>query len=171
MTIDQAALGGAVKAVIAAAHTGDLAGLYRAVMPPAGTETPPAEATAWFGSLIIHLALTAASDSKLEQGCSREAVSAWVEETEGPLPTPARLRATDPGGIDHVEAMTAAAGYSQCREYAVDLIGLGLTDPDEEPDERVVDAHCAVTNDKDARITVMAMLGRLAAAPDGHGRR
>nr|BFD95941.1 hypothetical protein KitaXyl93_73010 [Kitasatospora sp. Xyl93] len=174
MTIDQSALGSAVKAVVAAARAEDAAALYRAVMPPAGTDTPPAEVTAWFGSLVIHLALTAASASKLERGCPREAVSAWVEQVEGPLPTPARLRAADPDGIDHVEAMSAAAGYSRCREYAVDLIGVGLIEPDEDPDERAVDAHCAVTNDKDARITVMAMLGRLAANPadpGGRGRR
>ncbi|MFE4514461.1 hypothetical protein ACFRMQ_09780 [Kitasatospora sp. NPDC056783] len=169
VTIDQAALGSAVKAVAVAAHTDDLAGLYQAVMPPAGTDTPPAEAAAWFGTLLIHLALTAAADSGLERGCSRETVSEWIDEVLGPPPTPARLRAEDPGRIDHVEATRAAADYSRCREYAVDLIGVGLTDPDEAPAERAVDAHCTVTNDKDVRITVMAMLGRLAAAPGGQG--
>ncbi|MFF3001913.1 hypothetical protein ACFVTF_03785 [Kitasatospora sp. NPDC057940] len=169
MTIDQAALGSAVKAVAAAAHADDLAALYRAVMPPAGTDTPPAEAARWFGTLLIHLALTAASASRLEQGCPRETVSEWIGETLGPMPTPALLRAADPDRIDHVEAVRAAADYSQCREYAVDLVRVGLTDPDEDPDERGVSAHCAVTNDKDARITVMAMLGRLAADPGERG--
>ncbi|MFE6052563.1 hypothetical protein ACFQ6N_17555 [Kitasatospora sp. NPDC056446] len=165
MTIDQAALGSAVKAVVDAACADDAAMLYQAVMPPAGTDTPPAEATTWFGSLLIHLALTAASASRLERGCSREAVSGWISEVLGPLPTPALLRAEDPGRIDHVEAVRAVADYSWCRESAVNLIRLGLAQPDEEPDRRGVDAHCAVTNDKDARITVMAMLGRLAAEP------
>ncbi|MFD0402844.1 hypothetical protein ACFV84_13970 [Kitasatospora sp. NPDC059811] len=169
MTIDQAALGSAVKAVAAAAHTDDPAALYRAVMPPTGTDTPPAEAANWFGTLLIHLALTAASTSRLEQGCPRETVSEWIEEALGPLPTPALLRAADPGHIDHVEAVRAAEDYSQCREYAVDLIRIGLTDPNEAPDARGVDAHCTVTNDKDARITVMAMLGRLAADPGERG--
>ncbi|MFH9354541.1 hypothetical protein [Kitasatospora sp. NPDC017646] len=169
MTIDQAALGNAVKAVVAAAHVDDPAALYRAVMPPAGTGTPPTEAAAWFGSLVIHLALTAAASSELERGCSRGAVSEWVEEVLGPVPTPARLRAEDPGRIDHVEAVSAAADYLRCREYAVDLIGVGLVEPDVAPDERAVDAHCAVTNDKDARITVMSMLGRLATDPGGRG--
>ncbi|MER7585527.1 hypothetical protein [Kitasatospora sp. NPDC097691] len=169
MTIDQAALGRAVKAVVAAAHADDPAALYRAVMPPAGTDTPPAEATAWFGTLLIHLALTAAAASELEPGCPREAVSEWIGEVLGPLPTPALLRAADPGRIDHVEAVSAAADHSRYHEYTVDLIRVGLTDPDQAPDERGVDAHCAVTNDKKARITVMAMLGRLAAVPDGRG--
>ncbi|MEV7603542.1 hypothetical protein AB0O91_39855 [Kitasatospora sp. NPDC089797] len=169
MTIDQAALGSAVKAVAAAAHADDVAGLYRAVMPPAGTDTPPAEVAAWFGSLLIHLALTAAASSGLARGCPRETVSEWIGEVLGPPPTPALLRAADPGRIDHVEAVSAAAGYSRCREYAVDLVRVGLTDPEEDPDARGVDAHCTVTNDKDLRITVMAMLGRLAAPPDGRG--
>ncbi|MFJ6775057.1 hypothetical protein ACIQOV_29540 [Kitasatospora sp. NPDC091257] len=167
MTIDQAALGSAVKAVVVAAHADDQAALYRAVMPPAGTDTPPAEVTAWFGTLLIHLALAAAITSKLERGCPREAVSGWIGEVLGPPPTPALLRAADPGRIDHVEAVSAAADYSQCHEYAVDLIRLGLAEPDEAPDERGVDAHCAVTNDSRTRITVIAMLGRLAAVPGG----
>lgn len=169
VTIDQAALGSAVKAVAAAAHADDPAALYRAVMPPAGTDTPPAEAANWFGSLLIHLALAAASASRLERGCPRETVAGWIGEVLGPLPTPALLRAADPGRIDHVEAVRAVADYSRCREYAVDLVRVGLTEPDEAPDERGVDAHCAVTNDKDARITVMAMLGRLASVPGGRG--
>ncbi|MBD0694653.1 hypothetical protein [Streptomyces sp. CBMA123] len=169
MTTDQAALGSAVKAVVAAAGADDLAALYQAVMPPAGGDTPPAEAARWFGSLLVHLALTAASASELERGCPREAVSEWIGEVLGPVPTPALLRAEDPGRIDHVEAVSAAEGYSRCQEYAVDLIRLGLADPDEAPDERGVDAHCAVTNDKKLRITVMAMLGRLAAGPGGRG--
>ncbi|MEU1286904.1 hypothetical protein [Kitasatospora sp. NPDC005856] len=163
MTIDQAALGSAVEAVVAAARDDDPAALYRAVMPPAGGDTPPGEAARWFGSLLVHLALTAATASKLERGCSREAVSGWIGEVLGPPPTPALLRAEDPGRIDHVEAVDAAAGHSRCREYAVDLIRLGLAEPDAAPDERGVDAHCTVTNDKKARIIVMAMLGRLAA--------
>ncbi|MEE1782958.1 hypothetical protein PUR71_08520 [Streptomyces sp. SP17BM10] len=169
MTIDKAALGSAVRAVAAAAHADDVAALYRAVMPPAGTDTPPAEAAAWFGSLVIHLALTAATASDLERGCSREAVSEWIGEVLGPVPTPALLRAEDPGRIDHVEAVSAAADCSRLREHAVDLIRVGLIEPDEDPDQRAVDAHCAVTNDKHARIVVMAMLGRLAADPGGRG--
>ncbi|MGW3230385.1 hypothetical protein [Kitasatospora sp. NPDC001095] len=169
MTIDQAALGSAVKAVAAAARDDDVAALYQAVMPPTGVDTPPGEAAQWFGLLLVHLALTAANASKLEQGCSREAVSAWIGEALGPAPTPARLRAGDPVRIDHVEAVSAAADYSRCHEYAVDLVRLGLTDPDAAPDERGVDAHCAVTNDKKTRIIVMAMLGRLAADAGGRG--
>ncbi|GAB7184496.1 hypothetical protein ATKI12_4327 [Kitasatospora sp. Ki12] len=169
MTIDQAALGRAVKAVSAAAHADDAAALYRAVMPPAGTDTPPAEAATWFGTLLIHLALTAAASSELEPGCPRDAVSEWIGQELGPPPTPALLRAADPDRIDHVEAVSAAADHSRYHEYAVDLIRLGLAEPDEAPDERGVDAHCTVTNDKDARIVVMAMLGRLAAAPGGRG--
>ncbi|MBD0675159.1 hypothetical protein [Streptomyces sp. CBMA156] len=169
MTIDKPALGNAVKAVIAAAHADDPAALYQAVMPPGGTETPPAEATTWFGTLLIRLALVAAASSDLDRGCPREAVSGWVGEVLGPPPTPALLRAADPGRIDHVEAANAAADYSRSREYAVDLIRVGLTEPDQEPDERGVEAHCAVTNDKNVRIIVMALLGRLATAPDGQG--
>ncbi|MFJ3219538.1 hypothetical protein ACIPLC_26895 [Kitasatospora sp. NPDC086801] len=169
MTIDQAALGSAVKAVVAAAHADDPAALYRAVMPPAGTDTPPAEVTTWFGSLLIHLALTAATASRLERGCPREAVSGWIGEVLGPLPTPALLRAADPDRIDHVEAVSSAADYSRCHEYTVDLIRVGLTEPDQAPDERGIEAHCAVTNDKKARITVIAMLGRLAVVADGRG--
>ncbi|MEU4116762.1 hypothetical protein AB0F71_19990 [Kitasatospora sp. NPDC028055] len=165
MSTDEAALGSAVKAVIAAASTDDLAGLYRAVMPPDGGDTPPAEVARWFGLLLVHLALTAASASELERGSSRETVSEWLEEVLGPVPTPALLRAGDPTRIDHVEAVSATESYAQCREYAVDLIRLGLVDPKEEPDERGVDAHCAVTNDKQMRIMVMAMLGRLGAGP------
>ncbi|MER7755230.1 hypothetical protein [Kitasatospora sp. NPDC097643] len=166
MTIDRATLNGAVKAVVAAAHADDSAELYRAVMPPAGTATPPAEAATWFGSLLIHLVLAAATASKLERGCSREAVSGWVGEVLGPLPTLALLRGADPGGIDHVEAVSAAAHYSRFHEYTVDLIcWVGLADPDQAPDARGVDAHCTVTNDKAARITVLGMLGRLAAGP------
>ncbi|MFE4973334.1 hypothetical protein ACFRAR_14615 [Kitasatospora sp. NPDC056651] len=167
VTIDKAALGNAVKAVAAAAHADDAAALYQAVMPPAGTKTPPAEAAAWFGTLLIHLALTAATDSRLARGTSREAVSGWIGEQLGPPPTPARLRAEDPGRIDHLQAVSLAESYSQCREYATDLIGIGLADPDEAPAERAINAHCTVTNDKDTRITVMAMLGRLAADPRG----
>ncbi|MEU8513562.1 hypothetical protein AB0C76_18520 [Kitasatospora sp. NPDC048722] len=169
MTIDQAALGSAVKAVVAAAHADDSAALYRAVMPPTGTDAPPAEVAAWFGSLVLHLALTAATASDLERGCSREAVSGWIGEVLGPLPSPALLRAADPARIDHVDAVSAAAACSRLREYAVDLIRVGLIEPDEDPDQRAVDAHCAVTNDKDARIIVMAMLGRLAPGPGGRG--
>ncbi|MEU9048445.1 MULTISPECIES: hypothetical protein [unclassified Kitasatospora] len=169
MTIDQAALGRAVRAVAAAAHADDVAALYRAVMPPTGTDTPPAEAATWFGTLLIHLALTAATASKLEPGCHRDAVSEWIGRELGPPPTPALLRAADPGRIDHVEAVSAAADYSRYHEYAVDLVRVGLTDPDQEPDERGVDAHCAVTNDQDARITVMAMLGRLIPVPGDRG--
>lgn len=138
-------------------------------MPPAGSATPPADAAIWFGSLVIHLALTAAAASRLEQGCFREAVSGWVGKALGPLPTPALLRAEDPGRIDHVEALSAAADYLQCREYAVDLIRVGLAEPDQAPEERGVDAHCAVTNDKKVRITVISMLGRLAAVSAGRG--
>ncbi|MFI2608935.1 hypothetical protein [Kitasatospora sp. NPDC018619] len=167
MTIDQAALGSAMKAVVAAAHADDEAALYQAVMPPAGTDTPPAEVTAWFGTLLVHLALTVAMTSELERGCPREAVSEWIEEVLGPRPTPALLRAADPGRIDHVEAVNAAAEYARCHEYTVDLVRLGLTDPDEAPDERGVEAHCAATNDSRTRITVIAMLGRLSAAPGG----
>ncbi|MFG2913191.1 hypothetical protein ACGF0D_09910 [Kitasatospora sp. NPDC048298] len=169
MTIDQAALGSAVKAVVAAARDDDVAALYQAVMPPTGVDTPPDEVAQWFGLLLVHLALTAANASKLGQGCSREAVSVWIGETLGPVPTPALFRAEDPVRIDHVEAVSAAADYSRCHEYAVDLVRLGLTDPDAAPDERGVDAHCAVTNDKKTRIIVMAMLGRLAADSDGRG--
>ncbi|MFD5464976.1 hypothetical protein ACFWIQ_19425 [Kitasatospora sp. NPDC127059] len=169
MTIDQAALGNAVKTVAAAAHADDPAALYRAVMPPAGTDTPPAEAAAWFGTLLIRLALAAAASSGLERGCPRETVSGWIKEVLGPPPSPALLRAADPGRIDHVEAVSAAADYSRCHEYAVDLIRLGLAEPDEAPDERGVDAHCAVTNDKRTRITVMAMLGRLIGVPGERG--
>ncbi|MGW7448399.1 hypothetical protein [Kitasatospora sp. NPDC054795] len=167
MAIDQAALGSAVKAVVAAVHADDQAALYRAVMPPTGTDTPPAEVTAWFGTLLIHLALTAATTSKLERGCSREAVAGWIAEVLGPPPTPALLRAADPGRIDHVEAVGAAADYSRCHEYTVDLVRLGLADPDQAPDERGVDAHCSATNDSRTRITVIAMLGRLATVPGG----
>ncbi|MFJ9690803.1 hypothetical protein [Kitasatospora sp. NPDC101183] len=165
MTIDKVALKSAVKAVAAAAHADDPAAMYQAVMPPAGGETPPAEVTAWFGTLLIQLALTAASDSPLEQGCCREAVSEWIGQVLGPPPTPALLRAQDPGRIDHVAAVSTAEAYSQYREYAVDLVRIGLTDPNEAPDPRGVSAHCTVTNEKTTRITVMAMLGRLAAAP------
>ncbi|MFE4356766.1 hypothetical protein DR950_00345 [Kitasatospora xanthocidica] len=167
MTIDRAALDSAMKAVVAAAHADDPAALYQAVMPPAGTDTPPAEVTAWFGTLLIHLALSAATTSKLERGCPREAVSGWIGETLGPPPTPALLRAADPGRIDHAEAVSAAADYSRCHEYTVDLIRLGLAEPNEAPDERGVDAHCAATNDSRTRITVIAMLGRLAPVPGG----
>ncbi|MFF7994748.1 hypothetical protein ACFZDG_33875 [Kitasatospora xanthocidica] len=169
MTIDQAALGRAVRAVAAAAHADDPAALYRAVMPPAGTDTPPAEAATWFGTLLIHLALTAAATSKLEPGCPREAVTEWIGQELGPPPSPALLRAADPDRIDHVEAVSAAADHSRYHEYTVDLVRVGLTDPDQAPDERGVDAHCAVTNDKDARITVMAMLGRLIPVPGDRG--
>ncbi|MFE0458567.1 hypothetical protein ACFW1A_04800 [Kitasatospora sp. NPDC058965] len=169
MTINRAALDSAVKAVVAAAHTDDPGALYQAVMPPAGTSTPPAEAANWFGSLLIHLALTVADASMLEEGCPREAVSGWITEVLGPPPNPALLRAADPGRIDHNEAVRAAADHTRYHEYAVDLIRIGLTAPDQEPDERGVDAHCAVTNDKTARITVIAMLGRLAADPGGRG--
>ncbi|MFE7588804.1 hypothetical protein ACFU6K_05345 [Kitasatospora sp. NPDC057512] len=167
MTIDKAALDSAMKAVVAAAHADDQAGLYQAVMPPAGTDTPPAEVTAWFGTLLIHLALSAALTSELERGCPREAVSGWIGEVLGPPPTPALLRAADPGRIDHAAAVSAAADYSRCHEYAVDLVRLGLAEPNEAPDERGVDAHCAATNDSRTRITVIAMLGRLAPVPDG----
>ncbi|WP_031064471.1 hypothetical protein [Streptomyces sp. NRRL WC-3742] len=169
MTIDQAALGSAVKAVIAAAGGDDTEAMYEAVMPPAGVDTPPAEAANWFGLLLIHLALTAARASHLEQGCSREAVAGWIGDVLGPLPTPALLRGEDPGRIDHVEAVKAVEAYARCRDYAVDLVRIGLTDPEEEPDPRGVDAHCAVTNDKRTRITVMALLGRLAADPAARG--
>ncbi|MFJ4185344.1 hypothetical protein [Kitasatospora sp. NPDC089509] len=169
MTTDKTALANAVKAIAAAAHADDLAGLYRAVMPPTGTDTPPAEVTAWFGTLLVHLALTASAASKLEQGSSRETVSQWIGQTLGPAPTPALLRAQDPGRIDHTEAVNAAANYTRYHEYTVDLVRIGLTDPNQDPDARGVDAHCAVTNDKDARITVMAMLGRLADDPGRQG--
>ncbi len=132
-------------------------------MPPAGTSTPPTEAATWFATLLIRLALTAATASNLEQGSSRETTSRWIEKVLGPPPTPALLRATDPGRIDHTEAVNAAADHTRCHEYTVDLVRIGLTDPNQEPDQRGIDAHCTVTNDKTTRITVIAMLGRLTA--------
>jgi hypothetical protein len=96
-------------------------------------------------------------------------VTEWIGQELGPPPTPALLRAADPARIDHVDAVSAAADHSRCREYAVDLVRVGLTDPDRAPDERGVDAHCTVTNDKDVRIVVMAMLGRLIPVPGDRG--
>ncbi|MGA5819848.1 hypothetical protein ACPC54_18550 [Kitasatospora sp. NPDC094028] len=169
MTTEQAAIDSAVKAIVAAASADDSGAFYKALMPPAGKGTPPAEAATWFGSLLIHLALTTATASKLERGCPRETVSAWINDVLGPLPTPAQLRAEDPGRIDHVEAVRDAADYARCHEYAVDLIRVGLAAPGEDLDERGVDAHHAVVNDKKAHIIVTRMLARLTAAAGVRG--
>ncbi|MCC9311424.1 hypothetical protein LN042_30920 [Kitasatospora sp. RB6PN24] len=168
MTKDQSAIASATSAVTAAVHADDLAALYRAVMPPDGSATPPDQAATWFATLVIRLALAAAAASELERGCSREAVSGWIEQVLGPPPTPALLRAQDPGRIDHVEAVRAAAEHGRCREYAVDLVRLGLTEPEDAVDERGAAALSAVTGDKQRQITVIQMLGRLAPDP---GRR
>ncbi|MGF1425604.1 hypothetical protein [Kitasatospora sp. LaBMicrA B282] len=169
MTFDQATLAGAASAVTAAAHADDSAALYRAVMPPAGTATPPDQAAAWFGSLLLRLALAAAAGSELERGCSRQAVSDWIGQVLGALPTPALLRAQDPGRIDHGQAVRAAADHSRCREYAVDLIRVGLAEPDDALDERGAEALSAVTGDKQMQLTVIKTLGRLAPTPGRRG--
>ena len=70
---------------------------------------------------------------------------------------------TDRAALDSAVKAVAAADHTRCHEYTVDLVRIGLTDPNQEPDQRGIDAHCTVTNDKTTRITVIAMLGRLTA--------
>jgi hypothetical protein len=165
VAIEQDVIDAAVDAVVAAVRVGDTGALYEAVMPPAGVNTPPDEAARWFGLLLLRLALAASAACELERGCSREAVSQWITDVLGPLPTPALVRGADPARIDHVAAASAVADYARYVAYSVDLIRVGLTTPGEEVDGRVVDAHQAATNDKTARINVIALLARLAAAP------
>ncbi|GAB2749785.1 hypothetical protein [Kitasatospora kifunensis] len=168
MSTEQDTIDAAVQAVIAAVRAGDTAALYEAVMPPAGGDTPPDQAARWFGLLLLHLALAAARACELRPGCSREAVAQWTTHALGPLPTPALIRGADPARIDHHAAASAARDYAQYIAYTVDLLRVGLTPPGEEVDTRVVDAHQAATNNKTARINVIALLARLAAVPSRH---
>ncbi|GAA1941622.1 hypothetical protein [Kitasatospora viridis] len=169
MTSEQDAINTAVDAVISAVRVGDTAGLYEAVMPPAGERTPPDEAAQWFALLLIHVALAASAACELERGCSREALSRWVEDVLGPPLTPALIRSADPARIDHVAAATAAADHARYVEYTVELMRVGLSAPGDDVDPRIVEAHQAATNDKTARINVIALLGRLAAVPSRQG--
>ncbi|MFJ4674611.1 MULTISPECIES: hypothetical protein [unclassified Kitasatospora] len=169
MTSEQDAIDTAVGAVISAVRAGDTAGLYESVMPPAGGRTPPAEAGQWFGLLLIRLALAAAESCALEPGCSREALVQWIADVLGPPPTPALIRGADPARIDHVTATTAAADHARYVAYAVDLMRVGLAAPGDDVDQQMIDAHQAATNDKTARINVIALLARLAATPSRHG--
>ncbi|MFE9427535.1 hypothetical protein ACFYNO_31700 [Kitasatospora sp. NPDC006697] len=170
MTNEQDDINKAVQAVVAAVRAGDTGALYGAVMPPAGGRTPPDEAGRWFALLVLHVALAASAACDLERGCSREAVAQWITDTLGPPPTPALIRSADPAHIDHVTAASAAADYARYVDYSVDLMRVGLAAPGEDVDLRAVDAHQAATNDKTARINVIALLGRLAAAPSQHAR-
>ncbi|KIQ65823.1 hypothetical protein TR51_18990 [Kitasatospora griseola] len=168
MTSEQAAIDTAVGAIAAAVRTGDTAALYESVVPPAGSSTPPDEAARWFGLLLIHLSLAASAASELEPGCSRETLSQWIADALGPAPTPALIRGADPVRIDHATAAGASADYARYVEYAVDLMRIGLTSPDEEVGQQTIAAHQAATNDKTACINVIALLARLAAVPSRH---
>ncbi|WP_457513160.1 hypothetical protein [Streptomyces sp. TE33382] len=155
------ALERAVAGAIAAARTGDEGGIFAALFPPRGEQTPTDELAAWYGNILWSLAFEAVIASGLQTGCSREAVAAWVEAAVGPVPSVADVRSLDPQ-LGHHAAADRAADSSRYRQLAVDMIWQ-TRNAASELDSPGVAAHHETTVDSAANVSVISLLTGLAA--------